>query len=163
MTVTGVVHADLTQRLPAYLHRHQLTGPFSDIRLVSVVDTTPPVITILGANPIDHSNQHAFRGSRSHRAGRLWRQLCRDGQRRRQLRRRRHLSHHLFVHGCYGNLATAVRTVVVRNYSILVSNANDSGVGSLRQAIVDALWAAIISSLPRTFSGASILLTNGQR
>ena len=162
VTVTGVVHADSPNIYQlTYTATNSLGLSDSAIRLVYVVDTTPPVITILGANPLTIPTNTPFvdpGATALDACGGSFAVTASGGVNSAVV------GTYLITYSStdsYGNTATAVRTVVVRNYSILVSNANDSGAGSLRQAIVSALGGDYIQ-FATNLSGATILLTNGQ-
>ncbi|HEX4121595.1 MAG TPA: immunoglobulin-like domain-containing protein [Verrucomicrobiae bacterium] len=132
------------------------------IRLVTVVDTTPPVITMLGANPLviltgtpfvdpGATALDACGGSFLVTASNNINPAVAGG--------------YVVTYSStddYNNTATVERTVVVRRPQLtFVTTTNDNGDGSLRQAIANSYSGDTIQ-FATNLSGSTILLTSGQ-
>lgn len=145
-----------------YAGTNTLGGMGTATRTVVVRDTIPPVITLLGGNPLTHLINVPFTDP-----GATALDACGGSVPVNTDSTVNSAVAGTYFVSCsstdnYGNSATNVRTVVVRvPVTLTVLNLNDSGPGSLRQAVLDAVSGDTIT-FTSTLSGQTILLTSGQ-
>ncbi len=145
-----------------YTASNGLGGIATITRTVVVQDTTPPALTLLGDNPMIHLLNTPFVDP-----GVIALDACDSGPGFQT-----NNTVNVAVLGDYtvtyiatdasGNSATNTRNVtVIVPPPVLVTTTNDSGPGSLRQAVADALPGAAVN-FTNTLSGQTILLTSGE-
>jgi hypothetical protein len=161
VTVTGRVNTNSPNIYQlTYTATNSLGLAGTAIRLVTVMDTTPPIITVIGANPLTILTNTPFVDP-----GATALDACGGS-----FAVTTNSTVNPAVAGSYtvtysstdsyNNTATAMRTVVVRSHFVFVTNTNDSGAGSLRQAVVTAYSGDDIQ-FATNLSGATILLASG--
>ncbi len=159
------VSVNLNTNLPntyplTYTGTNTLGGVGTTTRTVVVNDTLPPVVTVLGANPLTNLLNAPFVDP-----GATATDACAGN-----LAVGTNNTVNISVAGFYTNTYTAsdgngysatnTRVVFVRPpATLMVLNNNDSGAGSLRQAITDAESGATIN-FTNTLSGGDIVLTS---
>ncbi|MFO1488073.1 MAG: DUF5011 domain-containing protein [Verrucomicrobiota bacterium] len=161
ITVSGSLN---TNSPGSYLLTYTATnihgGTATTNRTVVVQDTLPPVITMLGANPMILVTNTLFVDP-----GATALDAC-DGSFAVTTNGTVNVS----VAGTYtvrysatdgnGYSATNTRTVLVYDFDPMVMNTNDSGPGSLRQTVANVATGATVT-FTNTLSGKTILLTSG--
>jgi alpha-tubulin suppressor-like RCC1 family protein len=143
-----------------YTATNSLGGTGTTNRTVTVVDTTAPVITVLGANPLYAAVNTPFVDPGATALDACGGSFAVTSNSTVNLAVAGSYTNTYSATDSYNNTAMATRTVVVKT-PLIVTTTNDSGVGSLRQTISNSVSGDYIK-FATNLSGSTILLTNGQ-
>jgi hypothetical protein len=161
VTVTGSVDTNSPgDYLLTYTASNSLGGIGTATRTVTVVDTTPPVITVLGANPLYVVVNTPLVDPGATALDTCGGSFAVTSNSTVNLAVPGNYAITYFSTDNYNNTGTAMRTVVVRPRQI-VTTVSDSGPGSLRQIISNSIAGDYIQ-FATNLSGATIYLTSGQ-
>ena len=159
--VTGSVNTNSPGNyLLTYTATNSLGGIGTATRTVTVADTTPPVITVLGANPFYLAVNTPLVDPGATALDTCGGSFAVTSNSTVNLAVPGNYSITYSSTDSYNNTGTAVRTVVVRPRQI-VTTLSDSGPGSLRQIVSNSIAGDYIQ-FATNLSGATIYLTSGQ-
>jgi len=162
VTVTGLLNTNSPNVYQlVYTTTNSLGLAGSAIRLVTVVDTTAPVITILGANPLTILTNTPFIDPGANALDACGGSFIVTNNSNVNPTIAGSYTVTYSSMDSYNNTATAIRNVIVRTHLNFVTTTNDSGSGSLRQAVASSYFGDDIDFAPN-LSGSTILLTNGE-